>query len=126
MKRSWIGLGMLLTLLVLGFLVTFAMARIHEPICRALTAAGEAALMNDWEQAETLYRQAEHRWNRHETFRACFADHGPMEEIDACFASLAVYARVREPVAFAAQCGETAQKARAMGDAHGLKWQNLF
>lgn len=126
MKRSWMGAGMLLVLLISGLLVTYFMAKIHDPIARDLTMAGEYALAGDWEQAEELSRKAVQAWEEHETFRACFADHGPMEDIDACFAQLKVYLRMKEETAFAAACGEIARKAKAMGEAHGLVWENLL
>ena len=126
MKRSWFGFGLLLVLLGAGLLVTWAMERIHEPVARDLITAGEYALSGDWAEAERLSRKAEKSWEKNELFRACFADHGPMEEIDACFAQLEVFCRMKEETAFAAACGETARKAEAMGEAHGLKWENVF
>ena len=126
MKRSWIGLGLLVVLACSALLVSRVMATVHQPIAAALTDAADQALAGSWQTAETLYRQALEDWERSETFRACFADHNPMEEIDGCFARLEVYARQRRTAAFAAQCAEIARKAEAMGDTHSLKWENLF
>ena len=126
MKRSWIGLGLLLILLAAALLVTWGMDRIHDPVEQNLLAAGESALAGDWDTAEHLAEEAEATWNRNRTFRACFADHGPVEEVDACFARLKVYLRMRKETDFAAACGETARKARAMGEANGLRLENLF
>ena len=126
MKRSWFGFGLLVVLLALGLMSTWAMDRIHTPVARDLIAAGESALTENWEEAERLSRQAKAVWDKYEKLRACFADHGPMEEIDACFAQLEIYCRMKEETAFAAACGETARKAEAMGEAHGLKWENVF
>lgn len=126
MKRSWMGAGLLLALFAAGLLITHCMAKIHDPIARDLITAGEYALSGNWEQAEVLCRKAESSWEEHETLRACFADHGPIEEIDACFAELKIYLRMKEETAFAAACGEIARKAEAMGEAHGLMWENVF
>ncbi len=126
MKRSWIGAGMLAALLIGSLFVTWIMGRIHEPIARDLEAAGEAALAGDWDRAEILSQGAADYWQAKETIRACFADHTPMEEIDACFAELEIYCRMKEETAFAASCGEISRKASAMGEAHGLVWENLF
>ena len=126
MKRSWFGFFLLLILLASGLLVTRLMDRIHAPIARDLVTAGEYALSGDWASAEELARQAEAVWEQQEKLRACFADHGPMEEIDGCFAQLEIYCRMKEETAFAAACGDTARKVNAMGEAHGLKWENLF
>ena len=126
MKRSWIGLGLLGVLLVAGLLVTWAMVRFHDPIAADLTAAGEQALAGNWVQAEALSQKAADCWEKYEFFRSCFADHNPTEEIDACFAQLVIYRRMKEETAFAAACGETARKISAVGEAHKLIWHNFF
>ena len=126
MKRSWIGAALLVVLLAAGLAVTRYMDRIHDPIARDLAAAGESALAGDWDRAEVLCRGARQKWEATEVFRACFADHAPMEEVDACLAMADIYLRRREQTAFAAACAETAKKAEAMGQAHSLVWENLF
>ena len=126
MKRSWMGAGLLVILLAAGLTITWRMTRIHEPIAASLTAAGEAALAGDWEAAEFLCAGAERFWLDTRVFRACFADHEPMEEVEASFAQLKIFLRTKEATAFAAACGETAKKANAMGEAHALAWENFF
>lgn len=126
MKRSWLGAGLLLVLLIAACFVTGAMGRIHDPIARDLNAAGEAALTGDWDRALSLSQQAGDKWEEQEVFRACFADHNPMEEIDSCFAQLEVYGRMKEETAFAAACMETARKVEAMGEAHKLLLHNFL
>lgn len=126
MKRSWMGAGLLVLLLAAGLAVTWRMTRIHDPIDVSLTAAGEAALAGDWEAAEFLCAGADRFWQETRVFRACFADHEPMEEVEAAFAQLKIFLRTQEATAFAAACGETAKKAKAMGEAHALAWENFF
>ena len=126
MKRSRFGFGLLVVLLLTGLLSARAMEEIHTPVARDLITAGEYALAGDWEQAEALARQAKESWEEKELLRSCFADHGPMEDIDGCFAQLEIYCRMKEETAFAAACGETARKAIAMGEAHSLRWENVF
>ena len=126
MKQSWLGAVLLVLLLVAGLTVTERMAKIHDPIAASLTAAGEAALADDWEKAVFLCAGAERFWQDNRFFRACFADHEPMEEVEDSFAQLKIFLRTREATAFAATCADTAQKAKAMGDAHGLSWENFF
>lgn len=126
MKRSWIGLGMLLVLLGCALLVTWSMDRIHEPIAEDLKHAANYALAGEWEEAEALASRAGRAWKKWSHFRGCFADHSPMEEIDANFAELKVYSAAQETVDFAASCGELARRVEAMGEAHGMTWWNLF
>ena len=54
------------------------------------------------------------------------ANHTPMEEIDALFAEVEVYAAAREETDFAAGCAALSRKMEAMGQAHGASWWNLF
>ena len=49
-----------------------------------------------------------------------------MEEIDALFAEVEVYAAAREETDFAAGCAALSRKVEAMGQAHGASWWNLF
>lgn len=126
MKRTVFGFSLLAVLLVLSLAVTWLMARIHEPIAEDLTQAAVLATGGDWAKAMELADRAREDWERLEPVSACFADHGPMEEINQEFAQLEVYGASGEPMAFAAACGSLAEKMQAMSDAHSLQWRNLF
>lgn len=126
MKRSWIGLAMLVVLLAASLLVTWGMDRIHDPIAQKLEDAADYALAGDWDRAASLASGAGTDWKKWAHFRGCFADHSPMEEIDAGFAELEVYSITREATDFSASCGSLARKVAAVGEAHGLVWWNLF
>ena len=99
MKRSWIGFALLLVLLAGGIAATWGMAKCHEPIARDLENAAKTALQGDMARGESLMLQARDAWGRSRHLGACFADHTPMEEIDALFAQVEVYAAVREETA---------------------------
>ena len=126
MKRCWIGAALLVALLLGGIITTRMMVRIHEPIASGLEQAGELALTGDWEQAEEVAGMALQQWEKWKRFRACLADHNPVEEIDRDIAALKVYGVSREQAAFAAACGALAKKVEAVGDAHSVNWRNLL
>ncbi len=126
MKRSWIGAGLLLALLAVGIWSAWKMVTIHDPLETMLNRAAEQALEENWDSAEYLFQQAKDCWESRETFRACFADHTPVEEIDGEFALLEVYLQTREHAAFAAGCRELARKTAAVGEAHGFNLKNLL
>ena len=126
MKRSWIGLFLLLLLLAAALGATWGMERIHTPIARELEQAAELALEGDWERADALSTDADRRWQRWAHFRGCLADHTPMEEIDGLLAQLEVFRKAREDSDFAAACACAARKVEAMGQAHGLSWWNVL
>ena len=126
MKRSWIGLGLLLVLLALGIVTTWAMEKIHAPIESQLQQAAVFALEENWAQADAASQSAISAWDKWEHFRACLADHTPVEEIDAGLEELKIYAAARENAAFAAACAELGRKIAAVGEAHGLVWWNIL
>lgn len=126
MKRSWIGFALLIVLLLGSLLVTKVMADIHGPIESKLLQSAEAAMEGDWNQAEALFSHAEGDWRDKAHFRGCFADHNPVEEIDAAFLMLQVTCAARDSVAFAGGCRSLARQVAAVGEAHELVWWNLF
>lgn len=126
MKRSWFGVGLLGVLLAISLLSSWAMGAIHDPISQDLRQAGEETLLDGFTQGRELAMRAKAEWETWTRFRACFSDHTPVEDIDAAFAELESYADAGEDAAFAAACSELAQKVKAIGDAHGLYWWNLF
>ncbi len=126
MKRSWIGLALLLVLMVSGLVVTFLMADIHEPISADLQQAAECVILGDWDNGDKFFKRANGAWEKWSHLRTCFADHTPTEEIDALFAQVQVYGTAREDVDFAASCMELARKVAAVGEAHGVYWWNVL
>ena len=126
MKRSWLGFLLLLVLLAAGLLTTRNMTEIHEPIEAQLLQAAYWSALEDWETAESFFQKAEQNWKQSEHFRACFADHDPVEDIDAAFALLKVYCAAREETAFEGGCRELARRAAAVGEAHEAVWWNFF
>ena len=126
MKRAWIGLGLLLVLLTGGLLVAWHMDSSHREIARELEQAAACALAENWEEAREDAEDAREDWREHWHFSAAFADHEPMEEIDALFSQLEAYLTARDAVSFGAVCKELSRQVEAIGDAHGLNWWNLL
>lgn len=126
MKRGWIGAGLLAGLLVIGLLVTWSMGKTHSEISEELERSARFAIAGNWEEAADTAEDAYEDWQDKWHFSAAFADHEPMEEIDALFAQLWPYLTDRDAVSFAAACRELARQVDAVGDAHGLNWWNLL
>ena len=126
MKRGWIGSGLLAGLLILGLLVTWFMGRTHTGISEELELSARFAIAGNWEEAEELAEEAYEDWQDSWHFSAAFADHEPMEEIDALFAQLLPYLLNQDAVSFSTVCRELARQVEAIGDAHNLNWWNLL
>lgn len=122
-RRFYLGAGLLAVILLLGLLTAWAMDKNQQPIADLLEQAAQA------EQLETgiqLARQAEQGWKATWKWIAAAADHTPMDEIDALFAELEVYAKAGEDVHFSACCKQLASLLRAVSEAHKLSWWNLM
>ena len=126
MKRSWMGFVLLILLLLDSILATALMSRIHAPIETRLLLSAQWAMEGNWEKAGECFREAKEAWKENEHLRSCFADHTPVEEIDADFEMLMVCCAAREWVSFAGGCRSLARQVAAVGEAHELVWWNLL
>lgn len=126
MKRCWIGFFMLILLLFASIWSTRLMGRIQEPVAGKLQQAAQCAMEDNWDRAASLFREAEEEWKAWGHIRSCFADHTPVEEIDADFEILKVCCAGRETVSFAGGCRSLARQVAAVGEAHEMVWWNLL
>lgn len=126
MNRFRIGVGFLAVLLGLSLWVQKIMQNTQEPIAAALAAAEENARSGHWDAAKQYADAAAGRWQESWHLTAAFADHGPMEDIDALMAQLPAFLRQRDEAQFTALCAELIRRVNAMVDAHRLKWWNLM
>lgn len=126
MKRSWIGLFLLVFLLAGSLVASRVMVTVHTDSAEKLEQAAELALEGNWAGAAFLTAQAQHKWKQYDFLRSALIDHNPGEEIDADFTVLGVYGSTRDSVNFAALSMQTAKKIHAIADAHRLKLHNLL
>ena len=122
----WLGVGLLLTLLAAGLLVTGGMHGVCMPISRDLRQAADAVLQEDWTQAEALAKRANERWNVYRDACAAVTDHEPMEEVEAMFEALLVFRTSRDPVGFAQCCTQLAAMTEAVADSQAVHWWSVF
>ena len=125
-RRFWYGLGILVVLLALGLWTAWGMERMYRPVTESLEQAAQTAMAGDMDGGTALVRQAYAAWVQHRDLTAAVADHTPMEEIDSLFAQIQVYAVSGKNQDFAAYCSRLARLVEAVGEAHGLTWQNLL
>jgi hypothetical protein len=125
-RRFWLGVGILALFLVLGIEVSLGMDMIHGPAEQALEQAAEKALAGQMEEAVALARQAHDWWDDRWTLTASVADHSPMDEVDALFAEMEVYAKAQEDKHFAACCAQLGRLVESMAAAHRFNWWSLL
>jgi hypothetical protein len=126
MKRSWIGLALLLVLLVISLAVTGFMTRIHEDLALDLRQSAESALLGDWDNVQLFLRRANRSWTKWGHLRASFADHKEVEAVDAALASLEIWRQSKDAAAYRAACAALTKQVEALGEAHKLTWWNVF
>lgn len=126
MKRGWLGVGILAAFLALGLVVSALACKAHQPAADILEQAAEKTLAGDFAEGIALGMDAKARWKRQWNGTAAIADHSPMDEVDALFAEMEIYARAGEQPHFAACCKELAQRLEAIADAHRFSWWNVL
>ncbi len=126
MGRGWFGVGILVVFLILALVVTGLMEKAHFPTCALLEQAAEKAQTDAFDKAVELGMEAKSRWEDQWNGTAAVADHSPMDEIDALFAEMEIYAKTGEKPHFAACCQELAQRLQAMAEAHKFNWWNIL
>ena len=126
MKRFWLGAGLMVTLLALGFFETHKVNELTHPVADTAEKAGEAAAEENWAQAASLLESAQTLWEKHWGFLSAMHHHGPMEEIDSQFSRAKALLESRSEMEFSACCARLAELIRAMGEGHQLNWQNLL
>lgn len=125
-RRELIGFVLLTALLLGGVLSSFWLEQHHRTMARELDSAAWYALQQNWDKAWETTEGVSQRWQEKWNFCAAFADHSPMEDIDAQFAQLRVYASARAAQEYAAVCSALAQNLQAMANAHELRWWNVL
>lgn len=126
MKRLWVGVGFLIVMLAVAICLTGLFDRIHTPLSEDLQKAADLAMMEDWEKATALTRQARADWKKHREFIAAVADHEPLEKMEYLLDQLLVYAQLHRAADFSATCVELAALADAMLESQSLTWWNFL
>jgi len=126
MARGWLGAGILIIFLIAGFVTAEIMDSTQIPTEQLLSQAAEKTLNGDFEEAVALGQEAKARWDKYWNSTATVADHSPMDDVDALFAEMEIYAKTKEEPHFAACCKELAQRIQAVAEAHRFSWWNIL
>ena len=126
MKRSALGLWLLIFLAAVGIAGIWAVHDSQMPVIRDLEQAHLLAAQGDWEAAVDCAGRARQRWEQRRTLTSALTNHGPMEAADNLFALMDACAASRDPEGFAAACTELAQTIRAIADAQSCSPENIL
>lgn len=126
MNRLWIGVGLLVTLLVIGAVLLWETHGFYGEITAGLEEAAAAALEENWQEAGKKLQQCRQQWDSHRRFLSAITDHEPVEEMDSLFSQLELYEKRRMSVDFAAVCYNLSHLAEAIEESHNLKWWSIL
>ena len=126
MARGWFGIVILVVFLIGGVMAAMVMSSVHLPTAELLQQAADKTINGEFGEAVLLGLEAKDRWERGWNGTASLADHGPMDEVDALFGELEVYAITGEEPHFAACCAELAKRIEAVAEAHKFSWWNVL
>lgn len=126
MNRLWLGLCILAILLSLGGVTTYGMEQICSPISDALASAAALVQEGQWQQARDLSHKAQKRWEQWHNLTASVTDHEPMEEMDALFAALEIFANQKDTQRFAESCARLSALTDAVSDAQSAYWWSIL
>lgn len=126
MKRIYLGIGLSLAILLAGLWASAFLSGALPPVSEKLETASRMALSGDLPGGYDAARDARAQWKKQWFRTAAFADHTPMDEIDADFAMLDAYAQTDSPAAFAARCARLSALIDAAADTHRLTWWNFL
>ena len=126
MVRFRIGVGLLLALLVLSLGVQLGMAAAQKPVEKELKQALSAAWAGDFSATQEALHRAWQHWDRARTLSAMLADHAFLEDVEADFAMLSLWAREQERGDFCSLCAATILRLGAISAAHRLNLASFF
>lgn len=126
MKRLWIGVALLVLMLASGIAMLLLSHHFYRSFSDTLNSAADAALSENWADAEALAQQATRQWQRYHRFLASFTDHEPVEQVDLLLSRLALFRNARLAVDFADVCKSLSHLSEAIDESHSLNWWSVL
>ena len=124
--RELLGVAILALLLVVGLLSAWYLNRQLTSMATTAEDSSWLALSGQWENAKELIGSSRQDWEKEWRFRAVFADHTYLEEIDGLFQELTVYSAAGERTEFARTCALLAERLEAIASSARLSWWNVL
>lgn len=126
MKRTGLGIGILLFFLLTGLLSASWVERLCDPVCKKLEKAQACIDAENVSQAMDWMEKAYETWDHSRNRIAAFVNHEPMDEIDGLFSQTRIYGSEQAKPDFAAGCGRLSELISALSQSHKLTWWNLL
>lgn len=126
MRRFWIGVALLFLMLAGSIVMLLLSHRFYDNFSDTLDAAADAALSENWSDAEALTRQTTRHWRHYRRFLASFTDHEPIEQVELLLSRLMLFQKARLAVEFADACESLSLLSKAIDESHSLKWWSVL
>lgn len=123
MRRIWIGIVVLLTLLGVGLLTMQITDRQLSEITETLKESSET---DNWDQAVSLAQKAQEDWKEKWHMLAALVDHTDMGTVDGLFSQLEIYGQHNAETDHAATSAKLAEVICGIKENHRFCWWNLL
>ena len=124
--RELLGVGILVGLLLCGLWSAWYINRQHSTMATVMENSSWLALSGQWENAKELAVSVRQDWEKGWRYRAAFADHAHLEEIDTLFRELTVHSAAGEHTDFARICAVLTEKLKALAASQQFSWWNVL
>ena len=124
--RSWLGVGLLAVLLLLGIGAGYVIQGFHQPTVRYLEQTVEAVGNGELDRAADFVQKAEARWAQYYKCTAALTDHSPMDQIEDIFQEMKEWVKAGQWEIVAARCRQLAVAVNSVCEDQRLTWWNLL
>lgn len=124
--RELLGMGLLALLLMSGLLSAWYLSRQPDEMASAMEDSTWLVLSGQWENAKELAVSVRQDWEKNWRFRAAFADHTHLDEINGLFREMTIYGAAGEQTEFARICALLSEKLEALASSARLSWWNVL
>lgn len=126
MKKLWISLAILGTVVGLLLLNAINLSALIDPLYTKVTQASSAARASDWQTADRLLEEAHNTWNENATYLHFVQCHTITDEITTLFHEANGYIYFEDAVAYTTVSVRILEALSEIRDLEELSLGNLF
>ena len=126
MKRVWIAVGLLLTILAGTLTHSFYIASFTRDLSLLLEAAETEAEQGAWDKAEELTQTAHKKWDERSTYLHITLRHTETDEVYTGFREVAEFIQCRETGEYSAANARLIAKLELLTEAEQLTLKNVL
>ena len=126
MKRLWIAVAILLTLLGSTLYNSRYLNRLSSDLAQRLTDAHELAAADDWTRAAQLTQQVARNWQKHDFYFHVMLPHKDIDDIHLSFQEVLEYLELKETDQYNAANARLIAQLGLLAEMEQLNWKNIL